>query len=49
MTVNGIGDEGAKAISELLKVNKTLKELHLFGEEERGKDKENESSTNGRK
>lgn len=35
MTVNGIGDEGAKVMSEMLKMNKTLKELHLFGEEER--------------
>ena len=35
MTGNGIGDEGAKAISEMLKVNSTLTELNLRGEEER--------------
>lgn len=30
-----IGDEGAKAINGMLKVNTTLKELHLYGEERR--------------
>ena len=38
MTGNGIGDEGAKAMSEMLKVNTTLTTLNLGGEEER-KDK----------
>ena len=35
MTDNGIGDEGAKTMSEILKVNTTLKELDLGGEEEK--------------
>ena len=35
MTDNGIGDEGVKALSEMLKVNKTLAWLTLNGEEER--------------
>ena len=39
MTGNGIGDEGAKALSEMLKVNSTLTTLDLRGEEER-KEKE---------
>ena len=34
MTENGIGDEGAKAMSEMLKVNTTLTSLDLRGEEE---------------
>ena len=34
MTENGIGDEGAKAMNEMLKVNTSLKELDLGGEEE---------------
>ena len=42
MTVNGIGDEGAKAMSEMLKVNSTLTELNLGGEEERKERKEKE-------
>ena len=29
MTVNGIGDEGADHICEMLELNTTLKELHL--------------------
>ena len=33
MTDNGIGDEGAKAMSEMLKVNTTLTSLNLEGEE----------------
>ena len=33
MTGNGIGDEGAKAMSEMLKVNSTLTELDLGCEE----------------
>ena len=41
MTDNEIGDEGAKALSEMLKVNTTLTSLDLSGEEERkGKEKE---------
>ena len=35
MTENEIGDEGAKAMSEMLKVSTTLKELNLWSEEER--------------
>ena len=35
MTVNRIGDEGAKAMSEMLKVNSTLTKLNLGSEEER--------------
>ena len=35
MTVNDIGDDGAKALSEMLKVNTTLKSLNLESEEER--------------
>ena len=41
MTGNEIRDEGAKAMSEMLKVNTTLTELGLGGEEER-KEKEKE-------
>ena len=32
MTDNVIGDEGAKALSEMLKVNTTLKTLNLWSE-----------------
>ena len=32
-TDNEIGDEGANKISESLKVNSTLTELNLFGDE----------------
>ena len=35
MTDNGIGAEGANAMSEMLKVNTTLTTLYLGGEEER--------------
>ena len=35
MIDNGIGDEGAKSMSEMLKVNTTLTTLDLSGEEER--------------
>ena len=31
--VNEIGDEGAKAISESLKINTSLTELNLYGDE----------------
>ena len=34
MTVNDIGDEGAKALSEGLKANTALKELNLECEDE---------------
>ena len=40
MTDNKIGDEGAKAMSEMLKENTALTTLDLTGEEERkGKEK----------
>ena len=35
MTGNEIGDEGAKSMSEMMKVNSTLTTLNLGGEEER--------------
>ena len=35
MTDNKIGDEGAKAMSEMVKVNSSLTTLDLGGEEER--------------
>ena len=35
MTDNGIGDKGAKALGEMLKVNKTLTTLDLWSKEER--------------
>ena len=42
MTANGIGAEGAKAMSEMLKVNTTLTTLNLEGEEERKEREEKE-------
>ena len=39
MTDNGVRVEGAKAISEMLKVNTTLTELDLSSVEERKKGK----------
>ena len=42
MTGNEIGDEGAKAMSEMLKVNSTLTTLNLFSEEERKEREEKE-------
>ena len=39
MTGNNIGDEGAKATSEMLKVNTTLTTLYLSCEEEERKGK----------
>ena len=48
MTAHEIRDEGAKALSEQLKKNSTLKKLNLYCEEERNvnrkkkKDKDNE-------
>ena len=35
MTDNGIGDEGAKALSSMLKVNSTLTYLDLDSDEEK--------------
>ena len=46
MTGNRIGDEGAKAMSEMLKVNSTLTELDLGCEEER-KEKEEKEKKEG--
>ena len=43
MTGNKIGDEGAKTVSEVLKMNTTLTTLCLRGEEERGKKREREN------
>ena len=40
MTENGIGVEGAKAMSEALKVNTTLKELKLGCDKQRKERKE---------
>ena len=40
MTGNQIGDEGAKVMSEMLKVNTTLTSLDLGGEDERKKNEE---------
>ena len=37
MTGNKIGDEGAKALSEMLKVNATLTELNLHCQEKKKK------------
>ena len=34
MTVNAIGDEGAKSMSEMLQVNTTLTSVNLWSEEE---------------
>ena len=42
MTGNGIGVEGAKAMSEMVKVNSTLTTLDLWGEEERKEREEKE-------
>ena len=42
MTVNVIGVEGAKAMSEMLKVNSTLTTLNLGCEEERKEREEKE-------
>ena len=37
---NEIGDEGAKAISESLKINTSLTSLHLYGDENIRNEKE---------
>ena len=43
MIDNGIGDEGAKALSEMMKVNTALTSLDLSSEKEgKGKEKEQE-------
>ena len=42
MTDNRIGDEGAKSMSEVLKVNTTLATLYLGGEEKRNEREEKE-------
>ena len=42
MTGNGIGDEGAKAMSSMMKVNSTLTTLDLSCEEERKEREEKE-------
>ena len=39
MTVNEIGNEGAKTMSEMIKVNTTLKSLYLGSEKEIKKEK----------
>ena len=39
ITGYGIGDEGAKVMSEMLKVNSTLTELDIWGEEEEGSER----------
>ena len=50
MTGNDIRAEGAKALSEMLKVNKTLASLYLWSEEEerRGREKEKRERMNDR-
>ena len=40
MTGNRIGDEGAKSMSEMLKVNTTLTSLEVWGEGERKRERE---------
>ena len=40
MTDNQIGDEGAKAMSEMMKANTTLTSLDLSSEEERKMERE---------
>ena len=40
MTDNEIGEEGVKALSEMLKVNTTLTSLHLSNEKDERKGKE---------
>lgn len=49
MTANGIGVEEAKAVSEMLKTNKTLSELNLGGKNgERMNTKEKRITQNDR-
>ena len=40
MTGNGIGNEGAKSLSEMLMTNTTLASLNLGGEEEKRRERE---------
>ena len=46
MTGNWMRDEGAKAMSEMMKVNTTLTTLNLGGEEERREREEKEQRKN---
>ena len=46
MTVNRIGDEGAKSMSEMLNVNKTLTALDLGCDEKRKRLKKKERKKN---
>ena len=48
MTDNEIGDEGAKAMSEMLKVNTTLSTLYLGGEEQKRKERRERKRVNDR-
>ena len=48
MTDNGIGAEGAKAMSEVLKVNTTLTSLDLECDEERKEKEKEKERTNDR-
>ena len=45
-TGNGIGVEGAKMISEVMKNNSTLTSLNLFGEEEKQKEERRQVKRN---
>ena len=47
MTGNLIEDEGAKAISEMVKVNKRLTTLNLSSEEERKRERREREKKNG--
>ena len=42
MAENGIGDEGAKALGEMLAINTTLTSLDLWSEKEEKSEEENE-------
>ena len=48
MTGNEIGDEGAKTMCEMLKVNTTLTSLNLGSEEERNARRERKRRMNDR-
>ena len=48
MTGNGIGAEGAISMSEMLKVNKTMTELNLRGDEQKKQERERERRMNDR-
>lgn len=47
MAENDIGVEGAKALSEMLKVNTALKHLSLWSEEERREGREENQRKKG--